>query len=81
MLLPTKGVSADRALLTVGSEILNELRQPMSVSALWERVSRRTSESSRLLSFDWFTLALAALYAMRLIDTSDGGLLRRANVS
>ena len=41
MLLPTKGVSSDRALITIGAEILDELHDPSSVSTLWERFSVR----------------------------------------
>lgn len=82
MLLPTKGVSSDRALITVGAEILDELRDPLSVSALWERFNDRDRLGSRRrITFDWFTLALAALYTMKLIDTSADGFIRRADVS
>jgi hypothetical protein len=83
VLLPTKGVSPERALMTVGSEILEELRDPMSISTLWERFSARDRSSSKRgkITFDWFSLALAALYAMRLVDTSEGGYIRRAHVS
>lgn len=83
MLLPTKGVSLDRALITIGSEILDELRDPLSVSALWERFSihERSARRGHRITFDWFTLALAALYALRLVDTSGDGYIRRADVS
>ncbi|MFC4396900.1 ABC-three component system middle component 6 [Arthrobacter sedimenti] len=69
--------------MTIGSEILEELRDPMSVSALWERyrVRQRASARSRRITFDWFSLALAALYAMGLVDRSVDGYLRRAHVS
>lgn len=84
MLLPTKGVSADRALLTVGSEILEELGSPMSVTTLWEKYRRRTvgsSSGSHLITFDWFSLALAFLFTATLVEFSDDGYLRRADVS
>ncbi|MGO1266510.1 MAG: ABC-three component system middle component 6 [Microbacterium gubbeenense] len=83
MLLPTKGVSSDRALITVGAEILDELRGPLSVSALWERfnVRDRAASKGRRITFDWFALALSALYAMNLIDTSSDGFIRRVHVS
>ncbi|MGW5752893.1 ABC-three component system middle component 6 [Nocardia rhamnosiphila] len=83
MLLPTKGVSPERALITVGSELLEELRDPISVSTLWERYSarHRKSEKPGRITFDWFSLALAALYAMGLIDAIEDGRLRRAHVS
>ncbi|MFK4790451.1 ABC-three component system middle component 6 [Microbacterium sp. ZW T5_56] len=83
MLLPTKGVSSDRALMTIGADILDELLDPLSVSALWERFSKRESSVARgrRITFDWFTLALAALYTMNLIETSTDGFIKRAHVS
>jgi hypothetical protein len=83
MLLPTKGVSPERALLTLGSEILEDLRDPTSVSGLWERYNarQRAAGRPRRVTFDWFSLALAALYAMKLVDVSDDGYLRCADVS
>lgn len=82
MLLPTKGVSSDRALITIGAEILDELRDPLSVSALWERLTIRDRSASRRhrITFDWFALALAALYTMNLIDNSTDGFIRRVHV-
>ena len=57
MLLPTKGISPDRALLTIGSDLLIVLRRPTTVSALWDRFnssknkdgSGRITGSSRFL--------------------------------
>lgn len=83
LLLPTKGVSPERALLTIGSEILAHLRSPMSISALWEAYNKRSHSLTRStrITFDWFSLALAALYSIKLIDVTDGGYIRRSNVS
>ncbi|WP_367274541.1 ABC-three component system middle component 6 [uncultured Microbacterium sp.] len=69
--------------MTIGAEILDELRDPLSVSALWGRFTVRERSSSRghRITFDWFTLALAALYAMNLVDTSTDGFIRRTHVS
>ncbi|MFJ6784656.1 ABC-three component system middle component 6 [Streptomyces yangpuensis] len=82
MLLPTKGVSPERALMTVGSEILEDLRHPMSVSALWERCSNRqnSTNNTHRITYDWFSLALAALYAMKAVDVTDDGYIRTAHV-
>lgn len=73
MILPTKYVTHDRALLTVGGEILECLEEPKSVSALWEHVrqSRRTSYRAPI-PFDWFILALNLLYAISAIDYAQG---------
>ena len=43
MLLPTKGIGADRALITVGSVILGILQTSTSVSGLWERFNASRS--------------------------------------
>ncbi|WP_369689848.1 ABC-three component system middle component 6 [Nocardia coubleae] len=75
-------MSVDRALITIGADLLDELRDPMSVSALWDRYSRhqQATKNAARVTFDWFSLSLAALYAMGLIDTSPNGYLRRAHV-
>jgi hypothetical protein len=78
MILPTKHLPPDRALLGIGAEILGQLMEPRSVSELWEAVreARGTNPCAAPLSFDWFVLALSLLYAMSAVDHSDG-ILRR----
>ncbi|MFI8947591.1 MULTISPECIES: ABC-three component system middle component 6 [Streptomyces] len=80
MILPTKGVSADRALLTVGAQIIRELDEPSTVSGLWHlvRVKRAQDENSTPLTFDWFVLALDLLFAVGAIRTGPANTLRRA---
>lgn len=74
MILPTKYLPQDRALLTVGAEILVQLKEPRTVSELWECVSesRNRSIAATPLSFDWFVLALNLLYAVTAIGYSNG---------
>lgn len=81
MLLPTKGISPDRALLTIGSDLLIALRRPTTVSALWDRFNAsKSKDGSGRITFDWFSLALATLYSLGLIEiTPDGYLRRRRN--
>lgn len=83
MLLPTKGVSTQRALITVGSELLETLETPKSVSALWEQYIARVQNQGRTdhITFDWFSLALASLFAINLVEWAPSGHLRRASVS
>ncbi|OWQ47774.1 hypothetical protein CDL60_10285 [Roseateles noduli] len=78
MILPTKGLDPEYALLSVGADILEHLQDGMSVAEIWERVlsARHLSMPTRPLSFDWFSLALDLLYAINVIDY-DGELLRR----
>lgn len=80
MLLPTKGVSAERALLTVGSDLLEALQTPKSVSSLWEHYKVRASGATDHITFDWFSLALAALYAIEVVEWTPAGHLRRTSV-
>ena len=37
MLLPTKGINPERALLVVGADLLHLLDSPATISGLWER--------------------------------------------
>ncbi|MBX9661384.1 MAG: hypothetical protein K2X00_22740 [Nitrospiraceae bacterium] len=80
MILPGKHLKADRALLTVGGEILTVMDKSASVSTVWERVRRLRSkrEGASPLPFDWFILALSLLYAMGAIDLRDDMLIRRS---
>jgi hypothetical protein len=74
VILPTKYLPHDRALIGVGAEILNQLKQPRSISELWEcvREDRETRPTATPLSFDWFILALNLLYAISAIEYSQG---------
>ena len=78
MILPRKHISPEHALFSIGGEILEALDEPSTVSALWDRISRkregRTAEYR--LSFDWFVLALSFLYAVLAIDLN-GVLIRK----
>lgn len=78
MILPTKYLPHDRALLSVGAEILAQLKEPRTVSELWEcvREERMKRIASTPLSFDWFVLALNLLYAVMAVEYSNG-LVRR----
>lgn len=78
MILPTKYLSHDRALLSVGAEILAQLKEPRTVSELWEcvREERLKRVAATPLSFDWFVLALNLLYAVTAVDFTND-LVRR----
>ena len=79
MILPSKHMSQDRALLTVGARILQHLRQPMTVSALWEELPHRSEEKSdsiSVLTYDAFVLALDLLFMMSAIKIEEGLLAR-----
>lgn len=78
MILPTKHIRPDRALIGVGAEVLDLLEQPMTISRLWDELrGRRSVQAPKApLSYAWFVLSLDLLFIMGLIDF-DKGTVRR----
>ncbi len=78
MILPTKHVRRDRALIGVGAEVLRLLARPMTVSRLWDEVrARRLSLAPHApITYHWFVLSLDLLFMLGAIDL-DRGLVRR----
>lgn len=76
MILPTKRLSANKALLVIGAEVLALLEQPATVSQLWrEFKSARTSRGPQGgISYDWFILSLDFLFIIGAIELSKGRL-------
>ena len=79
MILPTKHIRPDRALIGVGAEVLVALGQPMTVSKLWDVIrSRRSADvSSPVIDYRWFVLALDLLYTIGAIEL-ERGLIHKA---
>jgi hypothetical protein len=81
MILPSKHLAQNRALLTVGARILVFLTRPKTVSSLWEAWNDQPQSSSNeslvRISYDWFLLALNLLYMMNAIEINDGLIKRR----
>jgi len=77
---PTKGISVDRALLTVGAQVLQQLDQPATVSAVWHslRETRRKAGHQANLSYSWFILALDVLHALDVLWYENGLLVKRS---
>ena len=79
MILPTKGVHARRALLTVGGEILGELNEPKTVSRLWADIRTSHSEVEEAdISFDWFVLALDLVFALGAVRIGEDSFVTRS---
>jgi len=82
VILPSKHLSQDRALLTIGAHILQNLSQPKTVSALWEELPQQSeSEKERYstspLSYDQFVLAMDFLFLLDAVELSEGILMRK----
>jgi hypothetical protein len=78
MIMPTKHIPPDRALLTIGGELLGCLREPMTVSRLWDEFRGRRGKAAEPapINHDWFVLALDLLYVIRAVEF-ERGLLRK----
>lgn len=81
MILPSKHLPQDRALLTVGGQILTFLARPKTVSALWDELNRQDrgmdAIRTRRITYDWFVLALDLLYSLGTIELENGLVARR----
>ena len=79
MILPTKHMAQDKALLTIGSHILKRLDRQKTVSALWEEIFaayKGEQNANPGITYDWFILTLDLLYAIQAIEIHDGLLYR-----
>jgi hypothetical protein len=79
MILPSKHLSSDRALLTVGARLLQALDEPRTVSALWDMIRKRRDihSSHGPVSYEWFVLSLDLLHAMSVVEL-ENGLIRKS---
>jgi len=80
MILPSKHLAAERALLTLGGEILKALDQPRTISSLWDRMRSGNDVVKRrsVLTYSWFILAIDLLFIVRAVSYEDGTLRKNA---
>ncbi len=82
MIFPSKHISQEKALLTVGAELLKNLDKPKTVSAIWEDVRQSASETQgdvTHIRYDWFILALDLLFTIDAIEIHEGLLKKRTS--
>lgn len=72
MILPTKHISQDQALIGLGAVLLKQIRKPQTVTSLWESVR----EHSSIGTFERFVLALAMLHIAGVIALENGLIVR-----
>lgn len=75
MILPTKNISPDRALLTLAGKIFQGLTSPRTISGIWDEF--RIQQEARPVSYAFFILAVDLLFLMKLISLGDDGLIHR----
>jgi hypothetical protein len=77
VILPSKHIPPNRALLTIGAEILRVLERSRSVSAVWGRL--RGLDSIKVhghIGYSWFVLALDLLFMIDAVYYKNGTLHR-----
>jgi len=72
MILPSKFIPEEQALLGVGATLLRHLKHAETVSSLWEKARNEPNVGT----FERFVLALDLLFMTGLVSLSQG-LLRR----
>ncbi len=78
MILPTKGIPAGRALVSVGADVLRILTETKTVSRLWDDF-RKSAPAATEVSFDWFVLSLDLLFVLGAVEF-ERGRVRRVRV-
>lgn len=73
MILPSKHISQDQALIGVGAVLLGALKSPQTVTSLWESVRKHET----IGTFERFVLALDMLHITGVI-VLENGLIARA---
>lgn len=76
MILPSRNIAPDRALLTIAGNVFQRLSEPMTISRLWDDL--RSEYQKKPISYSWFILAIDLLYVMNLVWFDRDGLLRRS---
>jgi hypothetical protein len=72
MILPSKHISEEQALLGVGAVLLGEIKEPQTVTSLWEKVKSNQAVGT----FERFVLALDMLHITGVVKLSSGMIVR-----
>ncbi len=77
MLMPTKHIKTENALIGVGGEVLALLDRNKTVSRLFHDLQeRRQSDGLTTIQFDWFLLAVDFLFSIEAVRF-DAGLIKK----
>ncbi|MEP6987776.1 MAG: ABC-three component system middle component 6, partial [Chloroflexota bacterium] len=74
MILPNKHLSGEQTLIWISGEILSLLKEPKTVSRLWEelRQLRYAKFGTHSITYNWFVLALDLLFLLGAIKLFRG---------
>jgi len=74
MILPSKHISQDQALIGVGALLIERLETPQTVTSLWEKVRTEVAVGT----FERYVLALSMLHIIGSVEMNNG-LIGRAS--
>ncbi len=74
MILPSKHISEDQALIGVGAVVLRNLERPQTVPSLWDKVR----DDRAVGTYERFVLALDLLHITGVISLTQGMIRREA---
>ncbi len=75
MILPSKHISEEQALLGIGGVLLTHLEKSQTITSLWEKVR----ENHAVGTYERFVLALDLLYITGVVNLKNG-LINRGEV-
>lgn len=74
MILPSKHISEEQALIGVGAVVLRQLARPQTVTSLWDKVR----DDRAVGTYERFVLALDLLHITGVISLTQGMIRREA---
>ena len=77
MILPTKGIAPQQALVSLGADILRLLDETKTVSRLWNDFKKQ-GQRADAVTFDWFVLSLELLFVLGAVEFERGRVRRLA---
>jgi hypothetical protein len=79
MILPTKHLKTDRALISVGADILRLLHRPKTISKLWDEFRKTVVNQTQRspINYDWFILSIDLLFILGAVSFERGLLSKR----
>lgn len=72
MILPSKHISQEQALIGVGAILLGEMHKPETITSLWEKVRSYQAVGT----FERFVLALDMLHITGLVNLANGMIVK-----
>lgn len=83
MLLPSKFIEPDQALLTLSGQILLQLDQPMPIHDAWSKLNnwRKAMNMQSAIPFWWFALALDVAFSLGVVHFENNLLRKSVNAT